>query len=59
MDQAKGEAVFELATPWALSLIPVPLFLWYLLPRAKVKLPAALKVPFLRQWQVLLNKRTG
>ncbi|CAM2906313.1 TPA: VWA domain-containing protein [Legionella pneumophila] len=46
MDQAKGGAVFELATPWALLLIPVPLFLWYLLPRAKVKLPAALKVPF-------------
>lgn len=46
MDQAKGGAMFELATPWALLLIPVPLFLWYLLPRAKVKLPAALKVPF-------------
>lgn len=38
--------MFELATPWVLLLLPIPLVLWYLLPRAKVKLPAALKVPF-------------
>lgn len=44
--------MFELATPWALLLIPIPLFLWYLLPRAKVKLPTALKIPF---FEAMLN----
>lgn len=38
--------MFELAVPWVLVLLPLPLFLWFLLPRAKVKLPTALKVPF-------------
>src|SRR5580704_3279036 len=38
--------MFELATPWALALLALPLVIWYLLPRAQVKLPTALKVPF-------------
>lgn len=38
--------MFELATPWVLVLLPLPLIFWYLLPRAKVKLSTALKVPF-------------
>ncbi|MGL5742298.1 MAG: vWA domain-containing protein [Legionella sp.] len=38
--------MFELANPWVLLLIPVPLLLWFLMPRAKVMLPTALKVPF-------------
>jgi Ca-activated chloride channel family protein len=38
--------VFELATPWALVLLLLPIMLWYLLPHAKVKLPTALKIPF-------------
>lgn len=38
--------MFELATPWVLLLLFLPLCLWYLLPRAKPHLPAALKVPF-------------
>ncbi|BCA97018.1 hypothetical protein TUM19329_33790 [Legionella antarctica] len=38
--------MFELASPWLLLLLPLPLLCWYLLPRARVKLPAALKVPF-------------
>ncbi|MCL9682949.1 VWA domain-containing protein [Legionella maioricensis] len=38
--------MFELAAPWVLVLLPLPLIFWYLLPRAKVKLPTALKVPF-------------
>lgn len=38
--------MFELATPWVLVLLPLPLIFWYLLPRAQVKLPTALKVPF-------------
>ncbi|CAM3031188.1 BatA [Legionella steigerwaltii] len=38
--------MFELANPWMLILLPIPLLLWFLIPRAKVHLPAALKVPF-------------
>jgi Ca-activated chloride channel family protein len=38
--------MFELAAPWVLVLLPLPVLFWYLLPRAKVKLPTALKVPF-------------
>ncbi|KTD00609.1 VWA domain-containing protein [Fluoribacter gormanii] len=38
--------MFELVNPWVLILIPLPLIFWFLMPRAKVQLPAALKVPF-------------
>ncbi|QMT58757.1 VWA domain-containing protein [Legionella sp. PC997] len=38
--------MFELANPWVLILIPLPLIFWFLMPRAKVQLPTALKVPF-------------
>jgi Ca-activated chloride channel family protein len=38
--------VFELANPWFLTLLVLPFMLWYLVPRAKVHLPTALKVPF-------------
>lgn len=38
--------MFELAMPWALILLPLPLLIWYLVPRAKIKLPTALKIPF-------------
>lgn len=38
--------MFELAQPWALLLLPLPLFIWFLLPRASLALPAAMKVPF-------------
>ncbi|VEB34332.1 VWA domain-containing protein [Legionella cherrii] len=38
--------MFELANPWVLILLPLPLLFWFLIPRAKVQLPAALKVPF-------------
>lgn len=38
--------MFELAEPWVLVFFPLPILLWYFLPRAKVKLPTALKVPF-------------
>lgn len=38
--------MFEIAYPWALILIVLPLFFWYFLPKAAVKLPAALNVPF-------------
>lgn len=38
--------MFELDLPWILLLIPLPLVLWFLLPRVALQLPAALKVPF-------------
>ncbi|TAL66064.1 MAG: VWA domain-containing protein [Legionella sp.] len=38
--------MFELVNSWVLLLIPLPLCIWYLIPRAKVKLPTALTVPF-------------
>ncbi len=38
--------MFELVNPWVLLLLPVPIFVWFLLPRVKVKLSMALKVPF-------------
>lgn len=38
--------MFELANPWVLLVLPLPLIFWYLVPRATVQLPTALKVPF-------------
>jgi len=38
--------MFELAAPWVLLLTPLPVLVWYLLPRAKVKISTALNVPF-------------
>lgn len=38
--------MFTLANPWVLLLLPVPLLVWFLIPKAKIKLPTALKVPF-------------
>lgn len=38
--------MFELATPWVLLFFPLPLMIWFLMPRVKVSLPTALRVPF-------------
>ena len=38
--------MFELAWPWALILLPLPLIIWFWWPSAPIELPAALKVPF-------------
>ncbi|KTD53193.1 hypothetical protein Lsan_3603 [Legionella santicrucis] len=38
--------MFELTNPWILLLCPLPVLLWFLMPRVKVKLPTALRVPF-------------
>lgn len=38
--------MFELAWPYALLAMPVPLLVWYFIPKAPVHLPAALKIPF-------------
>ncbi len=36
----------DLATPWALLLLPLPLLAWWLLPPARLEGGAALRVPF-------------
>ncbi|MGC1183350.1 vWA domain-containing protein [Legionella sp.] len=38
--------MFELVNPWVLLVLPLPLLIWLLLPKAKIKLPTALKIPF-------------
>lgn len=38
--------MFELALPWVLLALPLPLLMWYLMPRTKLHLSSALKVPF-------------
>lgn len=49
--------MFELALPWLLALLPLPLFIWFLLPRAVLKLPAALKVPFYNAMLSIVDKK--
>jgi Ca-activated chloride channel family protein len=48
--------MFELANPWFLLLIPLPLFLWYLAPRASTHLSTALKVPFFDAMQTIVEQ---
>lgn len=38
--------MFTLANPWVLLLLPLPLLVWFFIPKAKIKLPTALNVPF-------------
>lgn len=38
--------MFELALPWVLCGLPLPLLCWYLLPRDTVQGSSALKIPF-------------
>lgn len=48
--------MFELAQPWLLILLPVPLLLWHLLPRTKVIVSAALQVPFFDAMQGIADQ---
>lgn len=47
--------MFELATPWALIALPLPLIIWFLLPRASLQLSVALKVPFFNAMVTLVD----
>lgn len=49
--------MFELALPWALMLLPLPFLIWFLLPRAVLQLPAALKVPFYNAMLFIIDKK--
>ena len=40
--------MFELAWPFALIALPLPLIIWFWMPRASAEIPAALKVPFFK-----------
>jgi len=48
--------MFELAFPWALLLIVLPLLMWMLLPRTTYHLPVALNVPFYNALCSILEK---
>jgi Ca-activated chloride channel family protein len=48
--------MFELAMPWLLALIVLPPLIWFLLPPAPLALPAALKIPFYKALQSILDK---
>ena len=45
--------MFELEWPWALLLIPLPLFVWYFLPATGSQQQAALRVPFMHDFDSL------
>lgn len=47
--------MFEFALPWALIVIPLPFFIWFLLPRASLQLSVALKVPFFNDMMSLVD----
>lgn len=49
--------MFELATPWILAALPLPLLIWFLIPRAVLQLPIALKVPFYQAMLAMVDKK--
>lgn len=38
--------MFKLAFPWILLALPLPFFVWFLLPQVNLKLPLSLRIPF-------------
>lgn len=49
--------MFELATPWVLMLLLLPLLCWYVVPQAKASLPTALRVPFYAAMQAVVTDK--
>ncbi|WP_028389448.1 vWA domain-containing protein [Legionella fairfieldensis] len=49
--------MFELASPWVLLLLLLPFLIWFLFPRAILKLPAALKVPFYNDMLAVIDRK--
>lgn len=47
--------MFELALPWVLLALPLPWLIWYLVPRASLRLPAAMRVPFYQKLAVVIE----
>ncbi len=56
MDKTEEEAMFELANPWMLMILPLPLFIWFFAPEAKVKLFAALEIPFFDAMRQIIQR---
>jgi len=48
--------VFELVLPWVLVLIPLPVLIWFVIPRANAKLPTALNVPFYQAMTAIVDQ---
>lgn len=46
--------MFELATPWVLILIIIPLMIWLLIPRASSSASRALRIPFFNTLEPML-----
>lgn len=51
--------MIELAHPWLLILLPLPLLAWWLLPAAQSGGQAALRVPFHRRFETLATGTSG
>ena len=51
--------MFEIANPWVLALVLVPVVLWYILPPLKTELPLSLKVPFFQAMQGIAKQDEG
>ena len=49
--------MFELAFPLALLLLPLPLLIWFLVPRARQIIPVALTVPFYDALATLMKQK--
>lgn len=50
--------MFELTHPWVLTLLPLPLLLWYLAPKAQNTASAALKIPFFNELSTFIANQT-
>lgn len=48
--------MFELVLPWVLVLIPLPVLIWFVIPRANAKLPTALNVPFYQAMTAIVDQ---
>lgn len=51
--------MFELASPWFLLFIPIPLIVWFFVPRQKTALPMALNVPFFKAMTSLIDHQNS
>ncbi len=49
--------MFELANPWALTALPLPLIIWFFIPRAQFMVTSALNVPFFKFLQNSISEK--
>lgn len=53
------ETVFEIANPWILTLIPLPILVWFIIPASKPKQLAGLRIPFFKDIQAMSQQSLG